>query len=83
MTVEVFGANGSKLPATIVDSAWTKLTPSHLIKRKSATIKLATGGKAFRFLVLWLTKAAPSAVGTATAPGHVSINELVPYPPSS
>ena len=83
MTVEVFGANGSKLPATIVDPAWTKLTPSHLVKKKSATIKLGTGGKAFRFLVLWLTKAPASAVGTATAPGQVSINEVVPYPPSN
>ncbi|HEY7830195.1 MAG TPA: hypothetical protein VIC06_06480 [Solirubrobacteraceae bacterium] len=82
MTVEVFGANGSKLPATITDPAWTKLTPSHLVKKKAATIKLGTGGKAFRFLVLWLTKAPESAVGTPTAPGHVSINEVVPYPPS-
>jgi len=82
MTVEVFGANGSTIPATIVDPAWTKLTPSHLVKKKAATIKLATGGKAFRFLVLWLTKAPESAVGTATAPGHVSISEVVPYPPA-
>ncbi len=83
MTIEVFGANGSKLPATITDPAWTKLTPSHLVKKKAATIKLGTGGKAFRFLVLWLTKAPESAVGTPTAPGHVSINEVVPYPPSN
>jgi len=83
MRVEVFGATGSKLPTTIVDPAWTKLTDSHLIKKKIGTIKLGTGGKAFRFIVLWLTKAPESAVGTATAPGHVSINEVVPYPPSN
>jgi hypothetical protein len=82
VTVEVFGSTASKLPATITDSAWTKLTASHVIRKKIGTIKLGTGGKAFRFIVLWLTKAPESAVGTPTAPGHVSINEVVPYPPS-
>lgn len=81
MTLEVFGANGSAIPATIVDPAWKKLTPSHLVKKKNATIKLGTGGKAFRFIVLWFTKAPESAVGTPTAPGHISIGEVVPYPP--
>jgi hypothetical protein len=83
MTVEVFGANANTLPATITDPAWKKLTASHTIKKKTATIKLGTGGKAYRFIVLWLTKAPESAVGTATAPGHVSIGEIVPYPPAS
>jgi hypothetical protein len=82
MTVEVFGANGHTLPAAITDPGWTKLTPNHLIKKKTATIRLATGGKGFRFLVLWLTKAPTAAIGTPEAPGHVSIGEVVPYPPS-
>jgi serine/threonine-protein kinase len=82
MTVEVFGANGSALPAAITDPAWRKLSPSHLVKKKTATIKLAGGGKAFRFMVLWLTKAPTASVGTPTAPGHVSIGEVVPYPPT-
>jgi hypothetical protein len=76
MTVEVFGANGSKLPATILDPAWSKLVPSHLVKKKNATIKLATGGKAFRFVVLWLTKA------PASSPEKVSVGEAVLYPPA-
>jgi RNA polymerase subunit RPABC4/transcription elongation factor Spt4 len=83
MTLEVFGANASAIPATIVDPAWKKLTPSHLVKKKTATIRLGTGGKAFRFIVLWLTMAPESAVGTPTAPGHISIGEVVPYPPGS
>jgi hypothetical protein len=82
VTVEVFGANGSKIPATIVDPAWTKLGDTHVLKKKKNTIKLATGGEALRFIVLWLTKAPASAVGTPTAPGHVSINETVLYPPA-
>jgi hypothetical protein len=81
MTLEVFGSGGSKLPATIVDPAWSKLTPSHLVKKKAATIKLATGGRTYRFVVLWFTKAPASAVGTPTAPGHISIGEAVLYPP--
>jgi hypothetical protein len=82
MTVEVFGANGHKLPAAITDPAWTKLSPRHLVKKKTATIKLATGGGGFRFLVLWLTKAPAASVGAPAAPGHVSIGEVVPYPPT-
>jgi hypothetical protein len=83
VTVEVYGAGGSKLPEAITDPAWTKLSASHVIKKKTGTIKLHTGGKAFRFVVLWLTKAPAAAVGTATAPGHVSIGEVVPFPPAS
>jgi hypothetical protein len=81
MTLEVFGSNASTIPATIVDPGWTKLTPSHLVKKKTATIKLGTGGKTFRFIVLWFTMAPAAAVGTPTAPGHISIGEVVPYPP--
>ena len=80
VTVEVFGANGSKLPETITDPAWKKLKGSHTITKKTATIKLGTGGKAYRFLLLWLTKA--PAGSTPTAPGQVSIGEVVPYPPA-
>jgi hypothetical protein len=81
VTVEVYGANGSTIPATITDPAWIKLTASHLIKKKTATIKLAHSGTALRFIVLWLTKAPAASVGTATAPGHVSIGEVVLFPP--
>lgn len=81
MTLEVFGANGSAIPPTIVDPAWRKLTASHLVKKKNATIKLGTGGRAYRFVVLWFIQAPASAVGTPTAPGHISIGEVVPYPP--
>jgi hypothetical protein len=82
MSVEVFGSNAAALPETITDPAWTKLAPKHLIKKKKGLVKLGTGNKAYRFLVLWLVKAPTSAVGTPTAPGHVSISEVVPYPPA-
>jgi hypothetical protein len=82
MTVEVFGSNGAMLPANITDPAWTRLSPPHLVKKKNGIVKLRTDGKGYRLLVLWLTKAPAASVGTPEAPGHVSIGELVPYPPT-
>jgi hypothetical protein len=82
MTVEVFGSNASKLPETITDPGWTKLAPTHLVKKRKGLVKLGANPKAYRFLVLWLIKAPASSVGTPTAPGHVSISEVVPYPPA-
>jgi hypothetical protein len=82
VTVEIYGANGSTLPTTITDPGWTKLKASHLIKKKTATIKLGSSGKAFRFIVLWLVQAPVASIGTPTAPGHVSFSELVLYPPA-
>jgi hypothetical protein len=79
-TVEIYGANGSTLPASITDPAWTKLKGSHFMKNKKATIKLGAGSKAFRFFVLWFVKA--PATSTPTAPGQVSISEAVLYPPA-
>jgi hypothetical protein len=75
MTVEIYGAVGSAPPATITDQGWTKLNGSHVLKKKTATLKLHTGGAAFRFVVLWLTKA------PAGAP-HVSVSEVALFPPT-
>jgi hypothetical protein len=76
MTVQVYGANGTTLPASITDAAWVALSPSLDAKKRKTTIKLRDASKAFRFLTLWISGAPQSAVGTATAPGHVSVNEL-------
>ncbi len=76
MTVQMYGANGTTLPASITDAAWVALSPSLDAKKRSTTIKLRDSGKAFRFLTLWISGAPQSAVGTATAPGHVDVNEL-------
>jgi hypothetical protein len=81
VTVEVFGANGGRIPATIVDPAWTKLGDTRVLKKKKNTLKLAASGRTFTFIVLWLTRAPAASVGTATAPGHVSIDETVLFPP--
>jgi|HubBroStandDraft_4_1064222.scaffolds.fasta_scaffold15982_2 hypothetical protein len=76
MTVQVYGANGNTLPASITDPAWTALSPSLQAKKRTTHVKLRDSAKAFRFITLWISQAPASAVGTPQAPGHVSVNEL-------
>jgi hypothetical protein len=76
MTVQMYGANGATLPASITDPAWVALSPSLDAKKRRTKIALRDSGKAFRFVALWISRAPQSAVGTPTAPGHVGINEL-------
>jgi len=81
MTVQVYGANGHTLPGSITDPAWTALSAAQDAKKRSTHIKLRDSKKAFRFVVLWISKAPASAVGTAQAPAHVSVNELELFAP--
>jgi hypothetical protein len=76
MTVQMYGANGSTLPASITDPAWVALSPSLDAKKRNTKITLRDATKAFRFVTLWISQAPQSAVGTPTAPGHVDVNEL-------
>ena len=76
MTVQVYGANGNTLPASITDPAWVALSPSQDAKKHKTKITLRDSGKAFRFFTLWISKAPASAVGSPSAPGHVTVNEL-------
>lgn len=79
-TVEIYGANGATLPASITDTAWTRLVGLKVLKKKDTTFKLKTNGKKFRYVVLWLVKA--PATSTAAKPGDVAINEFELFPPS-
>jgi hypothetical protein len=83
MTVQVYGANGNTLPASITDPAWVGLSPYFLEKKKRMRIKLHHPTEAFRFIVLWISSAPAASVGTPQAPGHVSVNELELFPPKS
>jgi hypothetical protein len=74
-TVEIYGANGSAPPAAITDAGWTKLNPGHVLKKQKATLKLHAGSTAYRFLVVWLTKAPAGAK-------VVSLNELSLFGPT-
>lgn len=76
MTVQVYGANGATLPASITDPAWVALSPSLVAKQRTTKVKLRHAGKAFRFVTLWISQAPQSVVGTPAAPGHISVNEL-------
>lgn len=84
MTVQAYGANGQTPPASITDPAWIALSPS-LTERKrhvritfgaTTTAARQAAKKPYRFIVLWISQAPASAVGTPQAPGRVSVNEL-------
>ncbi len=81
-TVEVYGSDGHTLPASITDPAWRQLSAPHVLK-KTAKLKLHSSQKAYRFVVVWLTKAPAASVGTPQAPGHVALNELALFPLAS
>jgi hypothetical protein len=88
MTIQVYGANSSTPPASITDPAWVALTPSLTDGKRHTRIKLGgtapaiaqAAKKPYRFIVLWISQAPASAVGTPQAPGHVSVNELELFP---
>jgi hypothetical protein len=80
MTIEMYGANGHNVPALLTDSTWKKLHGPRLLKKKKVTVKLATKGAAYRFVLLWIVKAPASS--TSADPGNVAIRELELFPPS-
>lgn len=76
MTIQVYGSTSKTLPTSITDPAWVHLTRSLLEKNKHARITLGRSTTAFRFVTLWIAKAPAGSIGTAQAPGRVSVNEL-------
>ncbi len=82
MSVQVYGATGQTVPASITDPAWTPLSSYLVVKKKHVLLHLRHATKAFTFVTLWISKAPASSLGTAEAPGHVSVNEIELFPPS-
>jgi hypothetical protein len=83
MTIQIYGANGATAPTTITQPGWVLLSGSHKLKKKVTHLKkLRTEGHPFRWMLVWLVKAPPSAQGTPTAPGHVALSEVALYQPS-
>jgi hypothetical protein len=80
MSVQVYGASGNNLPTSITDPAWVPLSPYLAEQKHKMHIKLRDSTKAFRFVTLWISKAPAASIGTAQAPGHVSVNELELFP---
>jgi hypothetical protein len=83
MTVQVYGAKGHTAPASITDPAWIPLSAPTVAKKKHLRLALRDASKEFTFITLWISNAAESSVGTATAPGHVDVNELELFAPKS
>ncbi|MFZ1154363.1 MAG: hypothetical protein WAN93_05600 [Solirubrobacteraceae bacterium] len=80
ITVEVYGSNGSALPTSISDPAWSRIVGLKVLKRKSTSLALKAKNKSYRYVLLWLAKA--PATSTAANPGTVAINEFELFPPS-
>jgi hypothetical protein len=59
-------------------AAWVQLSPSQ-VEKKDARIKLDPA-EAFRFVTLGIRKSRAASIGTAQAPGHVSMNEIELFP---
>jgi hypothetical protein len=83
MTVQIYGATARRAPATITDPGWTPLSASHVLKKQATHLKLRTGGRGFRYVVVWIVKAPAASVGTPQAPGHVSLSEVELFPPAT
>jgi hypothetical protein len=81
MTVQVYGANGHAPPSSITDPAWVPLSHALVLKKTSTTIKLRDATRTFSFIVLWISRAPESAIGTPQAPAHVVVDELELFPP--
>jgi outer membrane biosynthesis protein TonB len=83
MTVQIFGAKTSTAPSSITDPAWVALSHLVVVHHRHARIGLLHKKQAYTLITLWISKAPKSAVGTPTAPGHVSVNEFELFPAGS
>ncbi len=82
ITVQVYGASVKTVPASITDKAWVPLSKSVTLKKKRARLALKNKTKAYRFVTVWISGAPQSSVGTAEAPGKVTLNEIELFPAS-
>ena len=82
MRVQLYGTTAKTPPNSITDPAWVPLSHSLVTSKKNTKIKLLNTTKAFRLVVLWISAAPKSAVGTEQAPGHVAVNEIELFPAS-
>jgi hypothetical protein len=80
MTVQVYGTASQTAPTTITDPAWIALDTPRVVKKQHVKLKLKDSGKAFYYVMLWISKA--PATSTPAAPGHVSVNEIELLPPA-
>ncbi len=82
MRIQLYGATTKTPPNSITDPAWVPLSHSLVTSKKNTKIQLLSKTKAFRLVVLWISSAPKSSVGTEQAPGHVAVNEIELFPAS-
>jgi hypothetical protein len=82
MAVQVYAANGHTVPGSITDKGWVTLSRQLTVHKRHARIGLRNRKSAYRFVVLWISSAPESAIGTPSAPGHVTVNEIELLPAS-
>jgi hypothetical protein len=82
MVVQVYGTAAATPPASITETSWVPLTKPFALKKTHTRFKLLKPKTGFRYTVVWISKAPPSAVGTPTAPGHVKVGEIEVFPAS-
>jgi hypothetical protein len=80
MTVQVYGTAAREAPTSITDPAWVPLSAPKLARKRTTRLALRDSKKAFEFVVLWISSAPKSAIGTPEAPGHVAVDEVELFP---
>ena len=80
MRVQFYGTTAHTAPNSITDPAWVPLSHSVLTTTKKTHLKVLNSSEAFAQIVLWISRAPASAVGTEQAPGHVDVNEIEIFP---
>jgi hypothetical protein len=83
LTIQIYGANGASAPSSITAPGWTRLTHSITVHKRHVHLNLLESKHGFSWVTLWISKAPQASVGTPQEPGHVSINEVELFPPSS
>jgi hypothetical protein len=78
MTVQLYGAAGSTLPAALADPAWVRLSPALVAKKRRMRLTLEAPKRAFHFVLLWISKAPAGSAGSSR---RVSVNEIELFPP--
>ena len=76
LTAQVYGSAAKTVPPSITDPAWVPLSRSIVVKKRHARLGLRNQKKSYRFLTVWFSKAPASALGTAEAPGKITIDEV-------
>ena len=82
MVVQIYGTTETQAPGSITDPGWVALSRPLAIKKTSTRFKLRKPKHGLPLVVVWISKAPPSAIGTPTAPGHVKVGEVELFPTS-